>query len=329
MASYHSSFTYKRINSASDQGLMIVSFEPDNGFMDSFLSMENISDDYYDMTKRFDYGSKYSTSAEIQITAIKKDGSDMSVNEFRSYARWLTGARANSWLDMYSGETIVYSFLGKFLNLEQYKLDGRTVGIRATFSSVSPWAFSEPKSFECDIWQLLDVDSDGYLWKSGDDSVSLGYSNGILSPNHFDADSYFNVDSDGVAYLDNSYHTNINNQSDDEYIYTYLDIEYDNENSTFLSIKNETLNEESLVKDIKRNETISISAKQFIASYTRDEITGDLRNNNRIFGDSFNFVWPRLKPGMNKFVVEGDSRGSARFTYRYPMKIGDCTMDID
>ena len=146
MSSYHTSFTYKDKNSF-DEGLIIVAFEPDNGFKSTFLSMDNISDDYFDGTKRFDYGSKYNTSSAVHITFMKKDGSDIKMNEFRAYAKWLTGARINSWLDMYVGDTIIYSFLGKFLDLEQYKIDGRTVGCRGTFSSVSPWAFSAPQVF--------------------------------------------------------------------------------------------------------------------------------------------------------------------------------------
>ena len=116
MSSYHTSFTYKEKNSF-DEGYIIVAFEPDNGFKSSFLTMENISDNYYDGTKRFDYSSKYTSQSEVQITLIKKDGTDMSVKDFRSCAKWLTGARTNSWLDMCVGDTIIYSFLGKFLNV--------------------------------------------------------------------------------------------------------------------------------------------------------------------------------------------------------------------
>ena len=163
MASYHTSFKYNDKNSAKDYGLLITSFEPDTSFVDSFLSMENISDEYFDGTKRFDYGSKYSTQAEIQITVIKRDGTDMTVNEFRACATWLTGARVNSWLDMYVGDTIVYSFLGKFTNMEQYKLDARTIGFRLTFSSVSPWAYSQPQYFDCSIYQELYIDENGVL----------------------------------------------------------------------------------------------------------------------------------------------------------------------
>ena len=314
MGSYHTSFQYNEKNSAKDYGLLITSFEPDTSFVDSFLSMENVSDEYFDGTKRFDYGAKYSTQAEIQITVIKRDGTDMTVNEFRACAKWLTGARVNSWLDMYVGDTIVYSFLGKFINMEQYKLDARTIGLRLTFSSVSPWAYSQPQYVDCSIYQELYIDESGVLNK-GERYMSTF--DGVLCSGT-DERSSFDITGDGVVYLDTTFKTTLNNKSDDLYTYIYLDIDYTNKSGSSLSIKNTTLGEESIVTGMSVNETVSISAKQFITSSIP----------NKIFGDSFNFVWPRLQPGENEFVVEGDGRGLAHFTYRYPMKVGDFAMDI-
>lgn len=398
MSSYHTSFNYKDKNSF-DEGLIIVAFEPDSGFKDSFLSMDNISDDYYDGTKRFDYGSKYSTAAEVQITLIKKDGSSVSLKEFRNYAKWLTGAKTNSWLEMcvyehkkecigngvdqqykllddngkpffglimvsidnnriknftYDNTTGVllfdnvpaygskieitiippiYSFLGKFVGLEHYKLDARTVGIRVTFSSVSPWAFSSPQIFDCDIGQALDVLEQGddlIVIKQSSEDVPLGIdNNGVLSVNALDENSFFYVDEKGVAYVDTSYRTIIDNKSDDMYTYIDLDIDYINQNSTEVFIKNKTLNEETIINKLDPNEIISISAKQFIVSYSLNDKGERVQNIHKIFGDDFNFVWPRLAPGINDFEVYGSGHGKAQFTYRYPMKVGDCAIDID
>ena len=297
--------------------LIVVSFEPDEGFTDSFLAMENISDDYYDNTKKINYGSKYSSSAEIQITLIKKDGGDIKLKEFREYAKWLTGARTDSWLDMYAGDTLVYSFLGKFTNMEQYKLDARTVGVKLTFSSVSPWAFSSPQSFKCTIGQLIDVTDNGVIIKTGQNMSMFGVDNGVLCVSN-DTGNYFNVTEDGVAFINNMYKTTIDNKSDDLYTYIYLDIDYKNKNGSYVSIKNTTLKEESLIKNVSENESISISGKQFIISDVP----------NKLFGDDFNFVWPKLQPGLNNFIIDGNGSGTACFTYRYPMKVGDCTMDV-
>lgn len=319
MSSYHTSFSYKNKNSL-DEGLIIVAFEPDEGFTDSFLSMDNIADDYYDGTKRFDYGSKYNSSAEIAITVIKKDGSEMKLNEFRSYAKWLTGARINSWLDMYIGNDIVYSFLGKFLNLEQYKLDSRTIGLRLTFSSVSPWAYSSEQHFDYTVEQVLFVDNNGVLNKKTEDSLLLSVDeNGYLYNNSTYKNNYFSITDTGVAYIDNSIVIQTDNQTDDLYAYINLDINYINGTGSYVSIKNITLDEETIITGMSDHEEITLSAKQFIVS----SIPG------KIFGDDFNFVWPRLAPGVNKFVVDGSAEGQIYFTYRYPMKVGDCVIDTD
>lgn len=321
MASYHSSFTYNGLNSAKDMGLIIAAFasDTDNGLTDTFLSMDISSDDYYDGTKRYTYNSRYNTQATVTITVVKNNGKDFSLQQVRSYLKWLTGAKTDSWLDMYNGDEIKYSFLGRVTNVQNYKLDARIVGLIITFTSVSPWAYSAPQVFNCSIYQLIDITEEGVLLKGGDNAVPLGTdSEGVLSVSYLDNNNYFNITDDGVVYIDNSYRTVIDNQSDDLYTYIYLDIDYINESSSFVSIRNITLGEETKVTSIRTNESISISAKQFIISDVP----------NKIFGDTFNFVWPRLQPGLNDFIVEGDGRGSAKFTYRYPMKVGDCAMDI-
>ena len=320
MASYHSKFIYNGKDSAKNYGLIITSFEPDNGFTDSFLAMENVSDDYYNGTKRFDYGARYVQQAEIQITLIKRDGTDMTVNEFRAYSRWLNGEQVNSWLDMYAGEEFVYSFLGKFTNLEQYKLDGRTVGIRLTFSSVSPWAYSAPKEFDRTIKQSLSIDN-GTLINDPVEDIAVD-SNGVLYYNDGE-DGCFHIDDSGVVYIENNISASEDNQTDDLYSYIYLDITFENESCDGLEIINQTLDETTELKNLKAKHIYCISAKQFITEYN-----SDMANQNRIFGDDFNFVWPRLAPGVNDFYITGKGNGTVKFTYRYPMKVGDNTMDV-
>jgi hypothetical protein len=40
-------------------------------------------------------------------------------------------------------------------------------------------------------------------------------------------------------------------------------------------------------------------------------------------------VWPRLKAGSNKLLINGSGKGIINFSYIYPIKIGDCAMDIN
>lgn len=318
MSLYYNNFKYLDKNSM-DQGLIVATFEPDDGFTDSFLSMSPIQEDYYDGTKKFDYGAKYNTIAVINITVIKNDGSDFSLADVRSLSKWLTGSRTNSWLDVGTSiDDVKYSFLGRVTNLQPRKMDGRIIGYLIEFSSVSPWAYSAPQSFDCSIGQLINVDSNGVVFAVQDNDSAFGVEDGVLYVNEHIGKN-IDVSTSGVAYMDNMYRETIDNKSDDLYTYIYLDIDYTNQNGTYVSIKNATINEESTIRNISKNESITISAKQFIIS--------DIPN--KMFGDDFNFVWPRLQPGLNDFIIDGDGNGSAKFTYRYPMKVGDCAMDVD
>lgn len=324
MASYHSSFTYLNKNSA-DQGYIIAAFEPDNGFKDTFLGMDQVYEDYYDGTKKFLYGTRYNTTATINIALVKADGTDWTINDNRKALKWLTGARTASWLDLYQGGKVKYSFLGTVTTPQQYKLDGRIVGISFEFASITPWAYSAEQVFNRSIKQGLFVDDEGILIANeisiDDDGVLCN--SAVPGPG-----ACFRIDGDGVVYVQDMIIASIDNETDDLYSYIYLDIEFLNETCEYLEIKNETLGETTRVDDLQANDIIYITNKQFIVAYTKDQVTEKLVNQNRIFGDSFNFIWPRLAPGINNFVIEGNGNGTVKFAYRYPMKVGDCAMDI-
>lgn len=326
MASYHSSFTYLNKNSA-EQGYIIAAFEPDNGFKDTFLGMDQVYEDYYDGTKKFLYGTKYNSTAVINIALIKSDGTDWTINDNRSAMRWLTGARTASWLDLYQGDKIKYSFLGTVTNPQQYKFDGRVVGISFEFASITPWAYSEEQVFDRSIEQVLSVDSDGVLM-GNELSVS---EDGVLCNGAIPGPgANFFIDDDGVIYVttEQVIYADIYNETDDLYSYIYLDIEFLNDTCKYLEIRNETLGEVTRVDNLQPKDIINITNKQFIVAYTINQVNGERENQNRIFGDDFNFVWPRLAPGDNKLIIEGGGNGTAKFAYRYPMKVGDCAMDI-
>lgn len=324
MASYHSSFTYLDKNSA-EQGYIIASFEPDVGFKDTFLGMDQVYEDYYDGTKKFLYGTKYNSTAVINITLIKADGTDWTINDNRKVLRWLTGARTASWLDLYQGDQIKYSFLGTVTSPQQYKLDGRVTGVSFEFTSITPWAYSAEQVFDRSIEQTLFVDTDGALTAN---EISISEDGVLCNSATPGIGACFCVNDDGIMYVENIIVARIDNETDDLYSYIYLDIEYLNDTCEHLEIRNETLNETTRIDDLEPKDIIYITNKQFIVAYTQDQITGELVNQNRIFGDSFNFVWPRLTPGVNNFVIEGNGNGTVKFAYRYPMKVGDCAMDI-
>ena len=326
MASYHNSFSYLNKNSA-EQGYIITAFEPDNGFVDAFLGMDQIYEDHYDGTKRFLYGTRYNNIATINITLIKADGTDLTINDNRSLLKWLTGTKTATWLDLYQGNKIKYSFIGTITNVQQYKLDGRVIGILCEFSSITPWAYSGEQIFNRSINQMLTCEQDGIV-KSPTNEISISNDGVLCNGAVAGPGACFNINNSGVLYVENVIVAQIDNQTDDLYNYTYLDIECINDTSTYLEIKNETLNETTRIDNLQPNDIIYITSKQFITAYTRDQITGELKNQERIFGDSFNFVWPRLAPGINNLTIDGSGNSTIKFSYRYPMKVGDCAIDI-
>ena len=326
MASYYPSFTFLGKSSAS-YGFIVTSFEPDNGFVDTFLGMDQVSEDYYDGTKKFLYGTRYNNTANISVTMVKADGTDWSLDDNRKTLKWLTGAKTASWLDLYHGDKHIYSFLGTVSSSQQYKLDGRVIGIEFTFTSISPWAYSPELTFDRSISQALFLDG-SVLVKDPSDEISVD-ENGVLCNSAVPGPgANFCIDDDGILYVEDTISATIDNETDDLYSYIYLDIEFINESCEYLEIRNETIGETTRVDNLQPGDIINIANKQFITAYTTDQITGERVNQNRIFGDDFNFVWPRLAPGVNNIVIDGSGNGTAKFSYRYPMKVGDCAMDI-
>ena len=149
MSVYQRKFSYLN-KSNTDFGLQVVAFDPDDGEMDSYLSVESVYTDKFDGTRRYDYGAKYKDTAMLYITMVKNNYADFSRAELREILGWLTGLRKVSWLDLYdddSGE-ISYSFLGRITDVKLQKMDARVIGIKVEFTSVSPWAYSSVQKIE-------------------------------------------------------------------------------------------------------------------------------------------------------------------------------------
>ena len=329
MSSYYPSFSYtapngKRYNSFKDKKLAVVHFESgDVGEVDTFLGMEPIYTDNAYGTRRIDYGAKYNNVAVIRISVMKLSGADFTVEEVRDFLRWTTGSRTTSYLDLSdvidNEEVIRASFLGRVTSVYQQKLDARTVGFVIEHTSVSPYAYSPIQYFSCSFGQALKTTENGVLYK---DLQNLSINeDGVLSNG---SSALFDITSNGTIYVDNSVIMSIDNTTDDLSDYIYLDTTFANVNSSHVTIKNQTLYEESDGADgiteidgMHKNEVIKLSSGQFITS-----------SSGRTFGNNFNFIWPKLIPGNNKLVVSGTGEGAVSFMYRTPMKIGDCAIDI-
>ena len=322
MSSYYPSFNYMGYNSFEDKKLIVVAFDVDQGEIDTFLGMESIYTSNYDGTRRLDYGAKHNNVASVKITVIKANQSDFTVAEVRDFLRWTTGVRQVSYLDFVNENEIKCSFLGRVINAYQQKLDARTIGLAIEFESVSPWAYSPLQTISGTFGDVLHINNNGVVYKGSYETPLLSISkNGTLNNGTSSMDAgggAFKIGSDGVIYLDSTINIHIDNQTDDLYSFINLNTVFNNTNCTYVSIHNTTLGENTHIDDIVKNETITLSSGQFIVS----------DKPNKIFGKTFNYMWPRLRPGINKIVVSGDGVGSITFTYRYPMKIGDCAIDI-
>lgn len=319
MSSYHSSFSYLNKNSSEDMHWIIVHFDADEGETDSYLSQEQIYADSYNGARRILYGTKWDAVANVKITVIKQDRSDFTEAECRNAYKWLTGKPTASYLDLYAGDVLRYSFLGTVQDVKPQKLDARTIGLNIYFESVSPWAWSPQQTIQCSFGSPLLLVGDGVLTK-GDKNALLGVtSQGVLYNGTSGGSGLFQTTSDGVAYIDNSVSLQIDNLSDDLYTYITLDTIVSNNDSDYISINNITLKEETIITSVSNNEKIQLSANQFIIS---DKA-------GKVFGNTFNFIWPRLAPGINEFIISGTGSGDVEFTYRYPIKIGDCVIDVD
>lgn len=325
MSSYYPSFNYMGYNSLKDKNLMVVHFESgDSGEMETFLSMDAVYTENAYGTRRVDYGARYNSVALIKITVMKTDGQDFNVLEVRDFLRWTTGVRKASYLDLVDqdGDKQIerFSFFGRVINVLQHKLDARTVGFTIEFESTSPWAYSPKQIIGGPLNQGLFVDQNNILYtglKSDPESESLSVDDKQVLYNSAVEDGKLIFMGDGVVAI-NVNCIEIPNPTDDLYNYVYLDVEFENNNCNYIYIKNTTLGEETTIDVIARREIINISAEQFI--------TSDMPN--KVFGNTFNFVWPRLVPGTNMFEVDCDGTGYLYFAYRYPVKIGDCAIDI-
>lgn len=109
----------------------------------------------------------------------------------------------------------------------------------------------------------------------------------------------------------------INNLSDDLYTYTELRTVFQNSTGKSLVITNNTIGETTSINNLASNEVVTLSENMFITSDKKF----------RIFGNDFNYVWPKLNPGINNFAISGV--GTITFEYIYAMKAADCVGDLN
>ena len=165
MSVYHPIIRYKG-KTNYDYELMVAHFEADSGQVDSYLTTEPIFTENYDGSLRNDFGSKYTDTARPVVTLVSADGSNISPYIVRAVLGWLTGSKDVSFLDICDEDGVsVCAYAGRFTDVKLQKLDARTVGIVAYFTSISPFAYSDVKEARFTVTQdgtefSIDNDSD-------------------------------------------------------------------------------------------------------------------------------------------------------------------------
>ena len=136
---------YRGYSSVDFDLITCLSFESDNGEVNSFLTREAVASESYRGEFRRIHQMKYTETFTPKFTFIKQGFGDFNTEEIRKVLRWLTGGANASFLTVYKDDSnvVYFEILGAFSNISLYKLgNGRCVGFVAEFESSAPWAFS-------------------------------------------------------------------------------------------------------------------------------------------------------------------------------------------
>lgn len=345
MSVYFPSFNYLGVSSR-ERNLVVSHFDSDadTGDLETFLSMEPIYTETSD-GRRLDYGAKHNSVASFRITLIKPDGSDFSVDEVRKHLKWLTGSRKNSPLEL------VEHFS------EEFVCDGETTRFQLTNTCDHIFdAYLNGKALDSFVLGSAKL---GELVLSGASCAYDRTNNSIILPHPYDNGDVIKVAYSRIKYsfigrITNAWQRKmdartigiileftssspwawsskqivstlvngtstavINNDSDDLYGYTPVNIVFKNSTGDSLVIINNSTGISTQVSGLAQNEVITMSDNMMITS----------DKPNKIFGNSFNFYFQQLAPGLNNFTIKGS--GTVIFEYVYCLKVGDCAMDIN
>ncbi len=332
MSSYYPSFNYKGINS-KEKNLIVTHFSDgaDTGEMDTFLNMEPVYTDNAYGTRRLDYGAKYSSVAVFRLTVVKQDGGEFSVSSIRDCLKWLTGSRTNSTLDLVDSAKETFTILADD-SLPSFTMSNLYSRIDTVFingEELTSWDYDTnsrklslhyglKKGDTVDViadiikYSFIGRITNAWQYKMDARTVGLILEFTSVSPWAYSPPIVLTETISGSKTI------KINNSSDDLYEYVYPKIVYKNNTSEgSLKITNKTTQETTQINGLDINEIVTMSNNMTITS----------DKPSKIFGNTFNFVFPRLAPGVNNLTIVGT--GNITFEYVMYYKIGDCAIDIN
>lgn len=109
----------------------------------------------------------------------------------------------------------------------------------------------------------------------------------------------------------------INCDTDDLYSYVSMNTTFENTSGDSLIITNNTIGDITEVTGLAQNEVVNISDNMVITS----------DKPGKTFGNTFNFVFPKLVAGDNEFTING--KGNITFQYISPVKLGNIAIDLN
>ena len=330
MSSYYPSFNYLGVNS-SERNLVVSHFDSDSdsGELETFQSLEPIYTEKSDGS-RLDYGAKYNGVATFRITTIKPDGNDFSVNDVRKYLKWLTGSRKNSPLDLvehFAEDFICDGLIAEFKLINTCDHVFR-VYVNGTTIEDNQWIFDKANNsitlteiptqnstikiaYNRIKYSFIGRITNAWQYKLDARTVGLIFEFTSSSPWAYSAKQIVTSEINGNMVL------HINNESDDLYGYTPVNIVFENTTGDMLNIENQATGDITTITQLVENEIVTLSDGMMITS----------DKEGKIFGNTFNFGFQRLVSGDNQLIIDGI--GNITFEYVFALKVGDCAMDIN
>lgn len=324
---------YRGYSSVDFDLITCLSFESDNGEVNSYLTREAVASESYRGEFKRIYCLKYTETFNPKFTFIKDGFGDFTTEEVRKVLRWLTGSHNASFLTVYKDDSNVVHFeiLGGFSEVSVHKLgNGRVVAITATFESAYPYALSPLQTITKDVSDpanktiTINIDTDEpesaiypRITIQQGASVVVNVDQKMITDNKWVVDDWM----DGTIYYyagAGEYYYNKHNT--DGTVVPTAQTTSPSLATTSVIIKNTYADEYEqthvatlrLANNIRR-ETIALDGANRVISSS---------STTRIFGDDFiDWAWLPLYDGTNTIEVIGNC--TVTFEYREPRKIGE------
>jgi hypothetical protein len=306
---------------------MCVAFDSDNGETSTYLNREAVVSETHDGRYKRVHRYKYNESFSPKFTFMKKDFGNFTIDEVRQVLKWLTSTDTTSVLDVYydDSEVVSWSVIGGWTEISTYKFsNNRTVGITATFESVTPYAMSDLHTVTKTISDPannkitinIDTDDNNPVYPR----ITIKHNGSVVNIPTGTALTYLSDMVENTVYFNGTtYYWKTKDSTDPIYFHSSATNPDLSTTSTRLRNTHTNFFNQSKVLSpvaVKNNNTTEI--------VTLDGANKIISSNSvsRIFGDDFvNWQWLELHDGKNEITVEGNCE--VTFEWREVRKVGD------